>query len=172
LKTGTKRRLWVVAAAGAAGFLLLNVVAYRQAWAMMHFTAGGSRTREPEKLTLLQKAQTLLSGVNVPRPRTRGSPADLAPETVSLQLDCTNGIKLGVWCCAGTSHQPLVILFHGCTGEKSGTLPQARAFLAMGLSVLLVDFRGSGESSESYTTVGFAEAEDVAAAARHLATLG
>ena len=41
---------------------------------------------------------------------------------------------------------------------------EARAFLDMGCSVLLVDFRGSGDSSESYTTVGYYEAEDVAAA--------
>ena len=39
---------------------------------------------------------------------------------------------------------------------------QARMFLHMGASVLLVDFRGSGESSESYTTIGFREADDVA----------
>jgi hypothetical protein len=56
-------------------------------------------------------------------------------------------------------------LFHGYSSEKSGTLPEAKAFLALGLSVLLVDFRGSGDSSESYTTMGFEEAEDVAAAA-------
>src|ERR1051326_57080 len=47
-------------------------------------------------------------------------------------------------------------------GEKSGTILEARAFLEMGFAVLMVDFRGSGESSESYTTVGFLEAEDVA----------
>ena len=60
-----------------------------------------------------------------------------------------------------------MILFHGYTGEKSGLLPEAKAFLEMGLSVLLVDFRGSGDSSESYTTIGFDEAEDVAAAVRY-----
>ena len=37
----------------------------------------------------------------------------------------------------------------------------------MGLSVLLIDFRGSGDSSESYTTIGFDEAEDVAASVRY-----
>jgi pimeloyl-ACP methyl ester carboxylesterase len=57
-----------------------------------------------------------------------------------------------------------VILFHGYAGEKSGTLREAKAFLELGHSVLLVDFRGSGDSSESYTTIGYREAEDVAAA--------
>jgi alpha-beta hydrolase superfamily lysophospholipase len=82
-------------------------------------------------------------------------------------VDCPNGIRLGAWYCPGAAQGPLVILFHGYAGEKTGTLPEARAFLEMGLSVLLVDFRGSGDSSESYTTLGFREAEDVAAAVRY-----
>jgi alpha-beta hydrolase superfamily lysophospholipase len=57
-----------------------------------------------------------------------------------------------------------VILFHGYSGEKSQMIPEAKALLEMGVSVLLVDFRGSGESSESYTTIGIDEAADVAAA--------
>ncbi len=44
---------------------------------------------------------------------------------------------------------------------------EARAFQQMGLSVLLVDFRGSWESSESYTTIGYHEAKDVAASVRY-----
>jgi pimeloyl-ACP methyl ester carboxylesterase len=58
----------------------------------------------------------------------------------------------------------LVILFHGYSAEKTSLLGEARAFLDLGASALLVDFRGSGGSSESYTTVGVHEAEDVAAA--------
>jgi len=134
---------------------------------MMHFTAGNPRTHEPEKLTIAQKLKVLLCGVNIPRPQTSASPGDLGPATSSLQLDCTNGIKLGAWYYPGPSEKPLVILFHGYSSEKSGTLSEARAFLKMGLSVLLVDFRGSGDSSESYTTIGFDEAEDVAAAVRY-----
>ena len=52
-------------------------------------------------------------------------------------------------------------------GGKNGTLNEAGVFLELGLSVLLVDFRGSGDSSESYTTIGHDEAEDVAAAVRY-----
>ena len=74
---------------------------------------------------------------------------------------------MGAWYCPGATPGPLVILFHGYAGEKTGTLHEARAFLEMGLSVLLVDFRGSGDSSESYTTLGFREAEDVACAVRY-----
>ena len=134
---------------------------------MMHFTAGNERTQEPETLTLGQKIRVLFSGVKIPRPQTKGSPTDLGPAARSLRLDGTNGIKLGAWDRPGPSQEALVILFHGYTAEKSGMLREAKAFLEMGLSVLLVDFRGSGDSSESYTTVGFDEAGDVAAAARY-----
>jgi uncharacterized protein len=149
------------------GSIALNFLAYRHAYGMLHFKAGNLRTQEPEQLTPGQKVKVVLCGVNIPRPRSSASPADLGPATSSLRLDGTNGIKLGAWYCPGASDKPLVILFHGYSGEKTGTLPEAKAFLKMGLSVLLVDFRGSGDSSESYTTVGFDEAEDVAAAVRY-----
>jgi uncharacterized protein len=159
--------LAILASAAVAGSISLNLLTYRHAYAMMHFTAGKRRTNEPEKLTLGQKTKVLLCGVNLPRPQTSASPTNLGPATSSLRLDCTNGIKLGAWYCAGRTDKPLVILFHGYSGEKSGTLPEAKIFLEMGLSVLLVDFRGSGDSTESYTTVGFDEAEDVVAAVRY-----
>ena len=125
--------------------ILLNVVAYRHASAMMHFAIGGPRTHEPEKLTAVQKLKTLLCGVTIPRPQSSGSPLDLGPEAKSLKIDCTNGITLGAWYCPSTNADWLVILFHGYAIEKSSNLPQARAFLAKGMSVLLVDFRGSGD---------------------------
>jgi pimeloyl-ACP methyl ester carboxylesterase len=167
VKKKLKRWLVFLALAVVLGIVALNLLAYRHAYAMMHFTTGKPRTKEPEKLTLGEKAKVLLRGVRIPRPRTIASPIDLAPGTTSLLLKCTNGIKLGAWYCAGSTESPLVILFHGYSSEKSGTLPEAMAFLKLGLSVLLVDFRGSGDSSESYTTVGFDEAQDVAAATRY-----
>lgn len=167
VKKRLKRWFVYLAVGVAVAAIGLNALAYRHAYAMMHFTVGNTRTQEPEKLTLGQKAKVLLFGVSVPRPRSSASPTALGPEARSLRMDCSNGVQLGAWYCPGAPQKPLVILFHGYTSEKSSTLPEARAFLEMGLSVLLVDFRGSGDSSESYTTVGFAEAEDVAAAVRY-----
>ena len=152
------------------GGVALNVLAYRHAYAMMHFTTGNPRTHEPEKLSVGQKVKVLLWGVNIPRPETMALPTALGPATKNLRLKCVNGMELGAWYCAGASQNPLVILFHGYSCEKSSLLPEARALLEMGFSVLLVDFRGSGDSSESYTTIGFDEAEDVAAAVRYTRT--
>ena len=47
----------------------------------------------------------------------------------------------------------LAVLFHGYGGAKSALLAEARLFRELGFSTLLVDFRGSGQSSESIATL-------------------
>jgi pimeloyl-ACP methyl ester carboxylesterase len=151
----------------AVGFVLLNVLAYRHAYAMMHFEAGKPWTGMPESLNVVQKLEVLLWGVNIPRPYSDIPVNVLGKEAKSLQIGGDGNVKLGAWYCPGPVNSPLVILFHGYTGEKSGALAQAKVFLQLGCSVLLVDFRGSGDSSETYTTIGYVEADDVAAAVRY-----
>jgi hypothetical protein len=162
-----KRTLIGLAVALVIGFALLNFLAYWHAHTMMYFTTGNARTGEAGKLTFPQKLKVLFLGVNIPKPRSRASPADLAPSTQALRIECGGGINLGAWYCSGPVTNPLVILFHGYSGEKSQMIPEAKALLEMGASVLLVDFRGSGESSESYTTIGIDEGADVAAAVNY-----
>jgi len=114
-----------------------------------------------------QKAKALICGVDMPRPHSTLSPTKLGPAGRVFTIAGTNGIKLGAWSSPVSPASPLVILFHGYGGEKTGTLNEAHVFQELGLSVLLVDFRGSGDSSESYTSVGHDEADDVAAAVRY-----
>ena len=58
------------------------------------------------------------------------------------------------WCCSSTA-----------TGPASAPCSARRSrFRKLGYSTLLVDFRGSGGSSEATTTIGVLEADDVAAA--------
>lgn len=145
----------------ATGFLLLNVIAFSQAYTMTHFTTGGSRTASPEKLTPLQKIAIIFTGVNVPRPVGSKTPADLAPFCRKLMIDGPDGVRLETWYCDRGAETPLVILFHGFSAEKSSLLPEAAGFLDLAASVMLVDFRGSGGSSESCTTLGMLESLDV-----------
>lgn len=162
-------RRWLVALVivVVAGTIALNMLVYRHAHAMMHFSRTAVRTDKPENLTTLQKLKVLLCGINLPRPQASISLTNLGPEGRAIIVDGTNGVRLGAWYCPGKPSNSLVILFHGYGAEKTGVRHEAEAFLEMGLSVLLVDFRGSGDSSESYTTVGRAEAEDVAATVRY-----
>jgi len=134
---------------------------------MTHFESGKPRTGLAETLSFGQKLKVILWGINVPRPHTGMKANTLSPAARSFQIEAENSVKLGAWYCPGFPKSPLVILFHGYASEKSGLVDEAKAFLQMGCSVLLVDFRGSGDSSESYTTIGYDEAKDVAAAVQY-----
>ncbi len=166
MRKKAKRWFAIAVALAAIGFAGLNVLAYRHARAMMHFTTGGRRTCKPEELTVWHKARVLAAGVNVPRPTGQRTPSELAADCRVLTIGARDGITLETWYCARGETTPLVILFHGYSTEKTSLLEEAGAFLDLGVSVLLVDFRGSGGSSESYTTVGAHEADDVAVAVR------
>jgi dipeptidyl aminopeptidase/acylaminoacyl peptidase len=152
-----------------AVFVLLNCAAYRQAYLMTHFRAG-LRTSKPETMNVAQRLKTLLFGVNLPRPHSLLLPIELGPYGRNVTIPGAVGIRLGGWYCPASPEAPLVILFHGYGGEKTDSLNEARVFIELGLSVLLVDFRGSGDSSESYTTLGYDEGDDVAAAVQYART--
>jgi alpha-beta hydrolase superfamily lysophospholipase len=142
-------------------FVLLNLVAYRHAHAMTHFASEGARTARPEALSLLQKAQVLLTGVYLPRPVNK-----LTPQSVGLQFEVhrfpsTRGIELEAWYVAHPDALGLVAMFHGYTSCKAGLLREAKAFHELGYATFLVDFRGSGGSTGNETTIGVYEADDV-----------
>ncbi|MCC5848542.1 MAG: alpha/beta fold hydrolase [Verrucomicrobia bacterium] len=133
---------------------------------MLNFTDAGDRTSPPETLSFLEKSKVLLTGVNVPRPQATRPASDLATDVETLTFTSEDEISLEAWYVNRGDERPLVILFHGYAAEKSSLIPAAQAFLSLGTSVMLVDFRGSGGSSASYTTLGVHEALDVAAAVR------
>jgi len=164
VKRKAKRWLGMGELIVVAGFAGLNALAYSHAEAMLRFSDGGLRTTTPERLGLLSRVNVLPAGVNIPRPRSHRHPSDLAPDCRLLSVPGARGITLASWYCNRGRGTPVVIPFHGCSAEKTSLLREARALLDLGASVMLVDFRGSGGSSESYTTVGVHEAEDVAAA--------
>ena len=146
-----------------AGFAVLNVLAYNHAYAMTHFSSGGAHNSKPEDLSLATKLKVLCAGVNIPRPSSDRSPLNLDPDCRVLSIAGGDHVRLSAWYSDRGSGTPLVILFHGYGAEKSSLLPAAKVFRALGASVLLMDFRGSGGSSEGYTTIGWREADDVAA---------
>lgn len=150
-----------------AGFVGLNILAYNHARSMMNFVQRGSRTGKPESLAKLQRLKVLFTGITLTRPESTNQPPDLAPDCRPLTLRGGGGTALGAWYVDRGTNTPLVVLFHGYGREKTYLLPEARAFLELGASVLLVDFQGSGESPGADTTVGIREALDVAAVVRH-----
>jgi len=164
MKKTAKRWLALGVLVLVAGFAGLNALAYSHASTMLRFVDAAPRTATPEQLGFRSKIKVLLSGVSIPRPAGHRRPAELAPDCQVLSVPGPSGIKLASWYCDRGKGTPVVILFHGYSAEKTSLMGEARAFLDLGASVMLVDFRGSGGSSESYTNVGVREAEDVAAA--------
>src|SRR6266550_4863519 len=54
----------------------INVVAFMQVWAMTHFAESGERTARLERLSIFDKVTVMFSGVSIPRPQNRRTPAD------------------------------------------------------------------------------------------------
>ncbi|HEU4964398.1 MAG TPA: alpha/beta fold hydrolase, partial [Bacilli bacterium] len=98
-------------------------------------------------------------------------PLTTTPASVGLAYDdvtftSRDGTKLRGWWLPGGDEQRVVVMAHGFRGNREGepALPTAQALVAQGISVLLFDFRNSGESDGEMTTVGLFEKEDLLAA--------
>lgn len=154
-----------------AMILIANFSAYMQARSMTHFAAAGSRTPSPERLGIASKLRVLLTGVTVPRPVNRQSPADFGLEFATLHTPSADGIDLEMWHISGApapAREPrtMILLFHAYASSKEMMLPIAQVLNGLGHDTLLVDFRGCGRSTGDDTTVGYCEADDVISATK------
>lgn len=140
-----------------------NLVVRRHARAFLEFTDGGALTRRPEQLSTREKLDVLISGVRIPKPSNGYSPADVGLAYETVEIETPDGATLSVWVMPASAPKGTVVLFHGYSQSKDSLLTAAAQFQALGYSCHVVDFRGSGDSSESYTTIGVHEARDVAA---------
>jgi alpha-beta hydrolase superfamily lysophospholipase len=156
-----RRRRLVILLVGAV--VLLNLAAFFHARAFTHYAIGGPRTGPAQELGLWHKIKVIGTGVRLPRPENRYTPAaSRLPYTT--HTIAANGVTLEAWHIPADNPRGLAVLFHGYGGCKSNLLWEAVTLRKLGFSILLVDFRGSGGSSESITTIGALEADDVAAA--------
>lgn len=168
------RERWRLVTAGllVAAFVATNVVAWRHARAMSRFVRSGERTAPPEKLGALAKVRVLLTGVTLTRPENRRTPKDVGLEFQTVRFPGAKGIQVEAWFIAASSAtNGVVLLFHGYGASKDSLLPAAAEFHRLGWDTLLVDFHGSGGSAGDTTSVGWHEAEDVAAAFAEAAKL-
>jgi alpha-beta hydrolase superfamily lysophospholipase len=154
-----------------AAIIVLNGLAYNHARAMLTYTQQGERTVSPESLSFLQKARILLTGVTIPKPCNTSTPAMLNLPFEVHQLRLSENISLDAWYIPHTQSDCIVLLFHGYSAAKSALLPEAKALHESGYTTFLVDFRGSGGSSESTVSIGYYEADDVALAVEYVQEL-
>jgi len=155
-----------------AAFAVLNAWTFRHAWAMTHFSTGGRpSTIRPEEMSVFGRAKVLLTGINLPRPVNEKSPADIELSFETHRVKTADGVELEAWHVPHPDPRAVVVMFHGYGSSKAKLLNEVRAFHDLGCAVVLVDFRGSGGSSGTATTLGVFEAADVASAFRLAASL-
>ena len=133
--------------------LLINALGYTGAYLLTHH-------RNPDEF-----------GIGLPRSQIYSLPTELGLKYSNQKLKIKKNEWLSTWLIKAPNPQGTVILFHGKESSKSSLLTPAQVFNSLGYNALLVDFRGSGNSSGNTSTVGFHEGEDVAIAINYIQQL-
>jgi alpha-beta hydrolase superfamily lysophospholipase len=145
----------------------VNVIAYNHARALT-YTSEGDSTPRPETLSAWDKVKIVFSGVNIPRPVNRLAPTSQGLSYETAVIQSTDGVQLELWQIPRARSNGVVLLAHGFASSKASLLREARAFHDLGYTTCLLDFRGSGGSSGSDTSIGVHEADDIACCVAHL----
>lgn len=166
----THRRRWLQHSSiiVIAGVVVLNGLAWMHARALTHFGTADAPLPKIEAMSLAAKARAVLTGVTLPRPRNLHNPADLGLAFETRTIAIGSDAMLEAWFVPRPQPRGIVALFHSYAASKASLLHPAKAFHDLGYSTLLVDFRGSGGSSGSDTTLGMREADDVTATMRYI----
>ena len=93
------------------------------------------------------------------------TPSDVGMDYQDVSIETADGVALHGWFVDGSSSQVL-LFFHGNAGNISHRLDSIRQFLRLGLSVLIIDYRGYGQSGGKTTEEGMYR--DAEAAWRYL----
>lgn len=102
---------------------------------------------------------------DVPGRALERTPADIDVDYDDVWIETSDGVRLHGWFMPGGSDRVL-LFFHGNAGNISHRLGSIRQFLQLGLSVLIIDYRGYGQSDGRTTEQGIYR--DAAAAWRYL----
>lgn len=81
------------------------------------------------------------------------TPADIGADYRDVSIRTSDGVRLHGWFLPGDSDRVL-LFFHGNAGNISHRLESLRQFLQLGLSVLIIDYRGYGRSEGRTTEQG------------------
>ena len=108
---------------------------------------------------LMQGRMLYLS--NVPGRTLSMTPADAHMDYEDVSIEAADGVKLHGWFIVGASPHVL-LFFHGNAGNISHRLDSIRQFQNLGLSVLIIDYRGYGQSGGRTTEAGIYRDADAA----------
>ena len=89
------------------------------------------------------------------------TPTDVGMDYQDVSIETADGVTLHGWFIAGRSLRVL-LFFHGNAGNISHRLDSIRQFQDLGLSVLIIDYRGYGQSGGKTTEKGMYRDADAA----------
>jgi fermentation-respiration switch protein FrsA (DUF1100 family) len=92
--------------------------------------------------------------VDVPSRRLAASPAAVGLNFETVTLSASDGVKLHGWFIPARDERGTLLFFHGNAGNISHRLDTLKAFHDLGLSTLIIDYRGYGCSQGSITEHG------------------
>ena len=107
----------------------------------------------------MQGRMLYLSGV--PGRTLTTTPFDAGMDYQDVSIETADGVTLHGWFIVGRSSQVL-LFFHGNAGNISHRLDSIRQFQNLGLSVLIIDYRGYGQSGGRTTEKGIYRDADAA----------
>lgn len=138
--------------------ILINVSSSLYAYKLTHFYNNVPENQSGDG-NIFTKSWKLFTGPRYPRPGITAVPI-FKYDTVVLTT--AKGKKIDAWyAAADSSARGTVILFHGITNTKSALMDETNEFRYLGYNVLMVDFRGHGNSEGNTTTIGVRESDEV-----------
>lgn len=150
--------------------MLINISAALYAYRLSHFYPSGTEREPMEKQNVFVKTWRIFTG---PRFTKSVVNRNLVIPYDTLTLTTKKGIRINAWYAAtDTAAKGTVVLFHGITASKAVLITEANEFYYQGYNVMLVDFRGHGDSDGNTTTAGVREAEEVKLAFDYLQAKG
>ena len=93
--------------------------------------------------------------------RSSITPADHGLPYEDVWFTSSDGLRLHGWLVPAPTPRGTVIFCHGHGGSPAPDLCYVPAFRDRGLSVLLIDFRGHGQSEGRFTSLGYYERRDL-----------
>ncbi|MDW7773240.1 MAG: alpha/beta hydrolase [Desulfobulbaceae bacterium] len=98
--------------------------------------------------------EKLLFYPNLPGRELRASPADIGLDYESVAITTGDNIRLHGWFIRAREEKGTLLFFHGNAGNISHRLDSIRIFTSLGLSVLIIDYRGYGQSQGKISEKG------------------
>ena len=96
----------------------------------------------------------LLYYPSIPSRELTASPADINLDYKTVILSTSDDVKLHGWFIPATDEKGVLLFFHGNAGNISHRLDSLRIFHDLGLSTLILDYRGYGRSQGSISEHG------------------